>query len=70
MATLVDIDRLVAAMDQLLDDMGSGDGCCVCLAAKAQARIAFEPFMELNAADFYMPLAEAKRISKMADNRD
>lgn len=52
MAKLEDIDRLVAAMDQLLDDMGH-DGLCVCLAAKAQARIAFEPFTELNAAEIY-----------------
>jgi site-specific DNA-cytosine methylase len=33
----------------------------------AQARIAFQPFMETNAADFYMPLAEAKRIVSMSN---
>lgn len=66
MAKIEDIDRLVAAMDQLLDDMGH-EGTRVCLAAKAQARIAFEPFMELDAAHIYMPLEEAKRIAAEAD---
>ena len=66
MATLDDMDRLVEAMDQLLDDMGH-DGTSVCLAAKAKARIAFEPFMEPDAAPLYMPLAEAKRIAAEAD---
>ena len=37
------ITAIVDAMWQLLDDMGR-DGFCVCPAAKAQARIAFEPF--------------------------
>jgi rubrerythrin len=37
------VAALVDAMDQLLDDMGA-TGKCVCLYAKAQARIAFEPF--------------------------
>lgn len=43
MATKNEVDALAAAMGQLLDDMGI-DGQSVCLAAKAQARIAFEPF--------------------------
>ncbi len=40
-----DVQGLVDAMAQLLDDMGK-DGKCVCLYAKAQARIAFEPFLD------------------------
>lgn len=47
MPTLVEIDELVDAMGQLLDDMGA-DGTGVCLYAKAKARIAFEPFRELD----------------------
>lgn len=66
MANLADMDALIEAMDQLLDDMGK-DGLCVCLQAKAQARIAFEPFMEKNIAEFYMPLAEAQRVVAMAN---
>lgn len=60
------LEPLVAAMDQLLDDMGL-DGTCVCLAAKAQARIAFEPFIASDAADIYMPLEIANRIAAEAD---
>lgn len=52
---------LAEAMDQLLDDMGR-DGVSVCLHAKAKARIAFEPFIDPEAVEFYMPLDEAKRI--------
>lgn len=61
MPTQQQIDALVDAMDQLLDDMGV-EGQSVCLAAKAQARIAFEPFMMPEMATFYMSLAEANRI--------
>lgn len=66
MAKIEDIDALVEAMDQLLDDMGR-DGTSVCLAAKARARVAFQPFMSLDAAHIYMPLDEAKRILAEAD---
>lgn len=66
MGNLDDFDRLIEAMDQLLDDMGH-EGTSVCLAAKAKARIAFEPFMELDAAHIYMPLDEAKRIAAESD---
>lgn len=48
-------------MDQLLDDMGP-TGQCVCNAAKAQARIAFEPFRTEAIAPDIMSLEEAKRI--------
>ena len=36
-----EIDRLRAALDQLLDDMGE-DGLCVCQQAKDEARAALE----------------------------
>lgn len=39
------VKALADAMWQLLDDMGI-DGQGVCLAAKAQARVAFEPFQD------------------------
>lgn len=62
MPTQKEIDALVAAMDQLLDDMGK-DSCCVCPAAKAQARVAFEPFItEDHASEYYMPLIEAQLV--------
>lgn len=64
MASQAQIDALVSAMEQLLDDMGTGRGTNVCMAAKAAARIAFEPFREAD-ADFYMPLDEAQRIVTM-----
>lgn len=55
------IAALVEAMDQLLDDMGL-HGQSVCLFAKAQARIAFEPFLDKECIEFFMSLNEAKRI--------
>lgn len=48
MATQQQIDALSDAVWQLLDDMGR-EGQSVCLAAKAQARIAFEPFQDPDA---------------------
>ena len=60
------VRELADAMDQLLDDMGR-NGTSVCLAAKAKARVAFEPFMEPDAAELYMPLDEAKRIVAESD---
>lgn len=60
--TQKEIDALVAAMDQLLDDMGT-EGCCVCPAGKAQARVAFEPFITAeHAREYYMPLFVAQLI--------
>lgn len=58
-----DVKALAAAMSQLLDDMGK-DGHCVCGAAKAQARIAYEPFADPDEKAFIMPIAEARRILK------
>lgn len=54
------VKALADAMWQLLDDMGV-NGKSVCLAAKAQARIAYEPFMEEQWED-WMSLAEAQNI--------
>jgi len=54
------VAALVAAMWQLLDDMDQ-DGLFVSLEAKAHARIAFEPFQDLDAPT-PMNLEEAKRI--------
>ena len=67
MPTEKEIDDLAEAMWQLLDDMGR-DGRSVCLAAKAQARLAYEPFNieGLNWAD-WMSMEEAKRIEAEAD---
>lgn len=54
------IRELADAMWQLLDDMGK-DGQTVCLYAKAQARVAFEPFRDADSpVDF--PLADAEQI--------
>ena len=53
-------------MGQLLDDMGKS-GTCVCLAAKAQARVAFEPFREQEDLEWLMSLELAKRILLEAD---
>lgn len=61
------INELVEAMVQLLDDMGPTNNCCACLAAKAQARIAIEPFLtDDHAPEDLMPLALAKRIENEA----
>ena len=57
---------LADAMWQVLDDMGK-DGSCVCLATKAQARIAYEPFSDPRCERDFMPLAEARRILAEAD---
>jgi hypothetical protein len=49
-------------MDQLLDDMGP-HGQSVCLAAKAQARVAFEDFRDPESDPrWIMPLAQALDI--------
>ena len=57
-------EALADAMWQLLDDMGpTGQG--VCIAAKARARVALEPFLLEDAdREGIMPLDEAMRIVK------
>lgn len=58
------IDDLVDAMWQLLDDMGR-DSLCVCGLAKAQARIAFEPFYRPeDHGKLSMTFEEAKQIDR------
>jgi hypothetical protein len=62
--TAEQVEALASAMWQLLDDMGA-DGQSVCLAAKAIARVAFEPFWQGDDAaecPLDMSLAEAQRI--------
>lgn len=61
------LTALVEAMDQLLDDMGPG--CqSVSLAAKAQARVAFEPFRDkAEPADWLMSMENAERILRECD---
>ena len=53
------IDALVDAMSQLLEDMGA-DGHTVCEMAKAQARLAFEPFRHpIDVPDYTLEQAQA-----------
>lgn len=59
------IQALADAMWQLLDDMQ--DGTCVSPAARARARVAYEPFAPTDdpgAMDDIMPLAEAEALLK------
>jgi hypothetical protein len=59
------VEELAEAMWQLLDDMGK-NGLSVCGFAKAQARIAFEPFIDRAESriphDNWMTLARAHQI--------
>ena len=63
MSEPAEVQALADAMWQILDDMGE-TGNSVCLAAKAQARIAYEPFLDKDepADEGWMPLAEAQAI--------
>lgn len=57
-----EVEYLANAMWQLLDDMGKR-GASVCLAAKAEARIAFEPFADDDCPlDNLMTLDEARAV--------
>jgi hypothetical protein len=64
--------KLIDAMWQILDDMGK-TGTSVCLATKAQARIAFEPFYQqldeihTDLYDDWMSLEEAQAIISQLD---
>jgi hypothetical protein len=65
-----EIDELSDAMWQLLDEMGkTGQG--VCLLAKAQARVAFEPFRDKSEAEYedWMSFAEAQEIIAYAEKK-
>lgn len=66
MPTEEQVRELADAMWQLLDDMGE-HGKCVCLAAKAQARVAYEPFMEAGDFTNWMTMAQAERILRESD---
>ena len=60
MATEEEVAALVKAVWQVLDDMAvSGRSCCE--AAKAQLRVAYEPFREDDYAD-WMSLDAAKAV--------
>ena len=63
-----DIKRLAYAMWQLLDDLGK-DGESVCLAAKAEARVAYEPFRDKSEPEYddWMSLADAEAILVQVD---
>lgn len=59
------VEELANAMWQLLDDMRES-GQSVCLAAKAQARIAFEPFRDKSEPEYenWISVEAANRILK------
>jgi hypothetical protein len=67
--TADEIEAMADAMAQLLDDMGAHDlNRSVCLAAKAQARIAYEPFRDPTDDDSWlMPLDRARTVLKECD---
>lgn len=67
MPTEAEVQALAEAMDQLLDDMGI-TGTSVCVAAKAQARVAYEPFRDKSEADErLMPLDVAQQVLRECD---
>lgn len=56
------VTDLIEAVWQVLDDMGT-DGKCCCGAAKAQLRVAYEPFSEeVGPTEGFLSLSEAERI--------
>lgn len=68
MPTDQEVLDLADAMWQLLDDMGK-NGLSVCLAAKAEARIAYEPFVtdaERELCNDLMSLEEALEVDRVA----
>jgi hypothetical protein len=61
--TAEQVRALADAMWQLLDDFGPGADCRPCLAAIAQARVAYEPFVaEPGDVDSIFPLPRAQEI--------
>lgn len=62
MATEEEVQELADAMWQLLDDMGK-NGQSVCLLAKIDARIAYEPFRDKSEPEYedWLSYDEAKR---------
>jgi ElaB/YqjD/DUF883 family membrane-anchored ribosome-binding protein len=65
-----EIKALADAMWQLLDDMGK-NGQSVCLQAKAEARMAFEPFRDKDEGEFdsWMSIADAKAVIDDAERK-
>lgn len=61
-----DLTALIDAVWQVLDDM-DGEHTACCLFAKAQLRVAYEPFRE-DGLDMDMPLEEARRIVKECED--
>jgi hypothetical protein len=63
MATEAEVERLADAMWQLLDDMGE-KRYSVCGMAKAEARVAFEPFRDKSEPEYddWMSYDAAKRL--------
>jgi hypothetical protein len=62
MATEEEVQELADAMWQLLDDMGKGSQS-VCLLAKIDARIAYEPFRDKSEPEYedWLSYDDAKR---------
>ena len=54
---------LIAAMDQVLDDMGTG-GFAVCGATKAQARVALDPYLNDEERALHTPVEDARQLLK------
>ena len=59
----LEIRGLIEAMFDLLDDMGP-DRMFVSDVSKAQARIAYEPFLADDELEYLMSIEEARRIVK------
>jgi hypothetical protein len=59
------IEDLVEAVRQLLEDMGP-DGLSVCLAVKAEARVALEPFLSKGDGKNMITFARAHAIMEEA----
>lgn len=62
------VQELADAMWQILDDMGDHRQS-VCLAAKAQARVAYEPFRDKSEPEYddWMSMAAAEQVLRECD---
>lgn len=66
MSSVEDVAALRDAMWQLLDDFGLCGGSCACMAAVAQARIAYEPFND-HEVEPPMTMEQARAILAQAN---
>lgn len=68
MATEEEVKALADAMWQLLDDMGKGQS--VCLLAKIDARIAYEPFRDKSEPEYdnWMSFQQARNAKASYEN--